>query len=63
MLSGKTRLVNTSTKIQGKKYDRFLVHIPSKVARDSQFPFKAGDLLSIDVDPKKKTITLVKKKK
>lgn len=55
--------MNTSTKIQGKKYDRFLVHIPSKIARDSQFPFKAGELLSIDVDPKKKTITLIKKKK
>ena len=59
MLSGKTRLVNVSTKIQGRVYERFLLHIPSKVARDSQFPFEGGEVLSIVVDPRGK-ITLSK---
>ena len=61
MLSGKTRLVNTRTKINGRVYDRFLIHVPSKVARDSQFPFGAGEVLRIDVDPRRKTVALSKR--
>jgi len=34
------------------EYDRFLILIPSAMARDSQFPFKPGQRLAITVDPK-----------
>ncbi len=61
-LRGTTRLLMSRTKIKGKKgkartYERFLVHIPSAIAKDSQFPFKAGQELVIKADPKGK-ITL-----
>jgi len=58
MLAGKTRLVETSTTTGGRRYSRLVVHIPLKIVRDSQFPFKAGQRFRIDVDSKKKTIVL-----
>lgn len=60
MLEGKTRLVVTATKVGHKTYDRFLIHVPSKIARDSQFPFGAGEVLNIEVDLKNKAIVLSK---
>ncbi|MDH5703797.1 MAG: hypothetical protein OEY99_06245 [Aigarchaeota archaeon] len=47
MLEGKTKLLVTATKVKGKTHERFLVHVPSKTARDSQSPFEAGDVLKI----------------
>ena len=38
------------------EYRRFLIHVPSAMARDSQFPFKPGEELVITVDPKGKII-------
>ena len=58
MLQGKTRLVKTTTKVSGRVYERTLIHIPSKLAADSQFPFDAGETLRIVVDPVKKMIHL-----
>ncbi|MDH5362428.1 MAG: hypothetical protein OEY99_02135 [Aigarchaeota archaeon] len=60
-MSGTTRLLETRLRIKGKRgkiteYERFLIHIPSKIARDSQFPFKAGQELTITVDPKGKIV-------
>ena len=60
MLEGKTRLVVTATKVGDRTYDRFLIHVPSKIARDSQFPFGPGEALNIDVDPKLEAIVLSK---
>lgn len=62
VLKGTTKLLPSTSKIKGKrgkirKYERFLIHIPSSIAKDSQFPFKAGQELVIAVDPKGK-ITL-----
>lgn len=37
---------------------RFLIRIPSSVAKDSQFPFKAGRELTITVDPKGKIVLI-----
>lgn len=66
VLKGTTRLLETRLriKIKGKRgkiteYRRFLVHIPSKIAKDSQFPFKAGQELVITVDPKGKIVLTV----
>jgi len=56
MLEGKTRLVATTTRVSGRTYERFLIHIPSKIAKDSQFPFKSGQELVIKVDPKGKIL-------
>ena len=61
VLSGTTTFLASKTTIKGKRgkakeYERFLVHIPSKIAKDSQFPFKAGQELAITVDPKGKIV-------
>ena len=61
VLRGTTRLLETRLKIKGKRgkvteYTRFLIHIPSAMARDSQFPFKPGQELTITVDPKGKIV-------
>lgn len=47
----------SKTRIKGKRgkvteYERFLVHIPSKIAKDLQFPFKASQELVIGVGAK-----------
>ena len=41
---------------KAKEYERFLIHIPSTMAKDSQFPFKPGQELAIAVDPKGKMV-------
>jgi len=56
VLSGTTRLLRSTSKREGKEYERFLIHIPSKIAKDSQFPFKPGQELNITIDPKGKII-------
>ena len=61
VLKGSTKLLVSKIKIKGKRgkikeYERFLIHIPSKIARDSQFPFRAGQELVITVDPKGKIV-------
>jgi len=61
VLKGTARLLETRLRIKGKRgkiteYKRFLTHIPSAMARDSQFPFKAGQELVITVDPRGKIV-------
>ncbi|MDH5363189.1 MAG: hypothetical protein OEW84_07740 [Aigarchaeota archaeon] len=56
VLSGTTKLLRSTSKIRGTEYERFLVQIPSKIAKDSQFPFKAGQELTITVDPRGKIV-------
>jgi len=61
VLSGMTRLLEARLRIKGKRgkiteYRRVLVHIPSKIAVDSQFPFKPRQELVITVDPKGKIV-------
>jgi len=58
MLQGETRLVVTATKLRDKTYQRFLIHVPREIAKDSQFPFKPRQELKIDVDPTTTAITL-----
>jgi hypothetical protein len=59
-LKSKGRFINRPTQTGGKKYDKFFVYIPTEVAKDSQFPFKPGDLLSISLNSKKKKLELSK---
>lgn len=61
VLKGTTKLLVSGTKIKDKRgkvtrYERFLIHIPSKIAGDSQFPFKAGQRLVITVNPEGKIV-------
>ena len=61
VLKGTTRLWESRLRIKGKRgkikeYRRFLIHVPSVIAKDSQFPFKAGQRLVISVDPKGKIV-------
>ncbi|MHB8565884.1 MAG: hypothetical protein ACYC7D_05595 [Nitrososphaerales archaeon] len=57
-LKGKGRFINRPTTTGGKNYDKFFVYVPTEVAKDSQFPFKSGDILEISVDARRKKIIL-----
>lgn len=59
-LKGKGRFINRPTSTGGKKYDKYFVYIPTELVRDSQFPFKVGDTLTIRLDHKSKRIILSK---
>ena len=59
-LKGKGKFINRPTTTGGKKYDKYFVYIPTDVANDSQFPFKAGNIVEIIVDPKLKRVILKK---
>ena len=52
VLEGTTRLLRSTSKGKAREYERFLIHIPSRMAADSQFPFKPGQELTITVDPR-----------
>jgi len=57
VLEGTTRLLKSTSKVKTRKsgpvvYERYVVHIPSKIANDSLFPFQAGEELFIEVDPR-----------
>lgn len=61
VLHGTTRLLKSVSKAKSRKrkpvtYERYLVHIPSKIVSDSMFPFRAGDELSIVVNPNGKIV-------
>ena len=59
-LKAKGRFINRPTQTGGKKYDKFIVYVPTEVAKDSQFPFKPGDLLSITLNLKQQKVELSK---
>ncbi len=62
MLEGKGRFLNRPT-ITGKQaYDKFFVYVPTEIARDGLFPFRAGDEVRVKVDPKLKRVILEKMK-
>ena len=47
MLRARSHL-RKKTHVSGNEYN--YIHIPAKLAHDSQFPFKEGDELAISVD-------------
>lgn len=55
---GLGRFVNRPTTTGGKKYDKFFVYVPTEVAKDSAFPFKAGDIVEVRIGPKKGQLTI-----
>ena len=50
MLEGTGRFLNRPTTTGGRKYDKFFIYIPVEVARDSNFPFREGEVTSIRID-------------
>jgi len=60
MLQGKGKFINRRTRTASKDYDRFFIYVPVEVARDSAFPFKANDLVTVKVDKGKNRLTVEK---
>lgn len=61
MIEGKGRMINRPTKTGKRTYDKYFVYIPTEVARDSLFPFKDGEEVTVKIDATKKTL-IVKKR-
>lgn len=59
MIEGKGRVINRPTKTGKNTYDKYFVYIPTEVARDGLFPFKAGDEVVVRIE--KKVLTIRKK--
>ena len=60
VLEGKGRFINLKRKTANKLYDNFFVYIPVEVARDSSFPFKPSETLTIRVEKGKNRVILQK---
>lgn len=50
------KFVNRPTSTGGKKYDKFFLYVPAEVAKDSQFPFKAGEAVEVRIDIKNRRV-------
>lgn len=57
MRKGIGTIVNRPTITGGKRYDKIFVYIPSDVAKDSNFPFKIGDRIEVEIQGEKLIIT------
>ncbi len=44
------RFINRPTKTGRGLYDKFFVYVPTELARDSSFPFKAGEEVDVWID-------------
>jgi len=49
MRRGKGRFFNRPTVSKGKKYDKFFIYVPVEVARDTNFPLKDGDSITVEI--------------
>lgn len=59
-LQGKGKFINRPTSTGGKKYNKYFVYIPTEIANDSQFPFKIGEVITIQIDYKSKKVIISK---
>ena len=57
MRKGIGTIVNRPTITGGKRYDKIFAYIPSDVAKDSNFPFKIGDRIEVEIQGEKLIIT------
>ena len=53
---GTGRFINRPTRTGGKTYDKFFVYVPTEVARDGTFPFKAGEKVFVRIKSDKLTV-------
>jgi hypothetical protein len=50
MDEGKGRVINRVSKSGKKTYDKYFIYVPTELARDSDFPFKAGQEVIIKIN-------------
>jgi hypothetical protein len=50
MLEGRSKIINRSRKSKGKQYDSIFIYIPSDVTKDSTFPFRSDDEVTVRID-------------
>lgn len=50
MIEGKGGFINRPTTTGGKLYDKFFIYVPTEIARDGLFPFKAKEEVKIRID-------------
>jgi hypothetical protein len=50
MKIGKGRFINRPSKTGKHLYDRYFVYIPTYVAKDEGFPFKAGEEVLVKIE-------------
>ena len=50
MKDGVGRFINRPTQTGGKTYDKFFIYVPTEVARDGTFPFKAGEKVFVKIE-------------
>ena len=59
MLEATTKIKKRITKAKGHEYSQIRIDIPRDLARDSAFPFIAGDEIKIRIQGKQLTIEKV----
>lgn len=60
MLTGLGRIIVQRDPSGGRKR-KVVAYIPLDIANDSQFPFQDNTEVSVSVEPKKKTMTIIPK--
>jgi len=58
VLEGKGKFINRRTRTANKEYDRFFIYVPVEVARDSAFPFKPDDTVTVKIDKTKNKLVV-----
>jgi hypothetical protein len=62
MLEGRSKIINRSRKSKGKQYDSIFIYIPSDVTKDSTFPFRSDDEVTVRIDKNRLIIEKAEKK-
>lgn len=60
MLERESKIVNRPTITAGKQYDKLYVYIPTEVAKDSAFPFRANDKVKVRIDTQNRRLIIEK---
>jgi len=60
MLESESKIVNRPTQTSGKLYDKYYIYVPTEVARDSAFPFKANEKVKVRIDVENKRLIVEK---
>jgi len=60
MLEGNGRFLNRPTTTGGRKYDKFFIYVPVGVAKDSNFPFKEGEMTNIRIEVNNNRLIITK---
>jgi hypothetical protein len=56
--SGIGTIIGRKSVSKGKKYARIWVYVPTKVSEDTAFPFKIGEPCLVEIDERKKQLTV-----